>query len=345
MTVKKIATIQRFIGLSTDTKPTDSPVGSKFYEYDTKSSYVTYDGTNWTLSEEDSSSNPGFIFYGQCSSTMVDSTTTIVIPGLAGYGNDYFNNKYYMQMILNASVHGNVPERQVRKITDYVSTTGTFTTEAFGGNVSALDDMAVLHESIAQLAGPTSAINKSVGVLQIASATEDLNQLPGAKGLFIGTAQKVVLEKLILKMPTGDAGGTVTSVSVENDDVTPTTYITSVQGAVANLTSEAEISWTGYSLINVGTKINLTLNGGPHGSAYVATAITQCRAVVGGGYLAESNAASASPSASPSLSPSASVSPSESPSASPSESPSASPSLSPSASASPSLSPSASPSV
>src|SRR3972149_5906809 len=174
MTVLRETTIQRFVGLSSDSKPTSVPVGSTLFEWDTKNNYKSYDGTNWVIYDGGSSSSgSGLLLYGTTSSTMTDSTTTIVIPGLAGYGDDYFNTKFYMQMIRNASVHGNVPERQVRKITDYASLTGTFTTEAFTSNVSANDDMAVLYESIAQLAGPTSAINKSVGVLQVATATED----------------------------------------------------------------------------------------------------------------------------------------------------------------------------
>lgn len=48
MSVKFSASAQRYLGLSTDTKPTSVPVGSTFYEYDTKEEYVTYDGTNWT---------------------------------------------------------------------------------------------------------------------------------------------------------------------------------------------------------------------------------------------------------------------------------------------------------
>lgn len=45
----------KFIGASTDTKPTiashtslpEPVVGSTFYEYDTNNLYITYDGTNW----------------------------------------------------------------------------------------------------------------------------------------------------------------------------------------------------------------------------------------------------------------------------------------------------------
>ena len=47
MTVQLMTTIQRWTGLSTDTKPTSVPVGSKFFEYDTNKMFMTYDGTNW----------------------------------------------------------------------------------------------------------------------------------------------------------------------------------------------------------------------------------------------------------------------------------------------------------
>ena len=41
------ATVQEWVGLSTDTKPVGVPVGSTFHEYDTKLTYITYDGSNW----------------------------------------------------------------------------------------------------------------------------------------------------------------------------------------------------------------------------------------------------------------------------------------------------------
>ena len=36
---------------------------------------------------------------GTCDLTMSGSTTTIVCLALAGYGDDYFNNKYFMTVI------------------------------------------------------------------------------------------------------------------------------------------------------------------------------------------------------------------------------------------------------
>lgn len=48
MTVALIETLQRFIGLSTDTKPTAPPAGSRFYETDTGAEYI-YDSAAWQL--------------------------------------------------------------------------------------------------------------------------------------------------------------------------------------------------------------------------------------------------------------------------------------------------------
>ncbi len=47
MTVKKIGVYQHFLGVSTDTKPTNVGIGSTYLEYDTSELYITYDGTNW----------------------------------------------------------------------------------------------------------------------------------------------------------------------------------------------------------------------------------------------------------------------------------------------------------
>jgi len=47
MTVSLVTTVRRFAGLSADSKPTDAPIGSSYWAYDTGIMYKTYDGTNW----------------------------------------------------------------------------------------------------------------------------------------------------------------------------------------------------------------------------------------------------------------------------------------------------------
>ena len=139
--------VHYFVGLSTDTKPTETAVlGDRFFESDTRLWYI-YDGTSWSMLNEEFSLS----LYGKCSSTMTASTTELVVPTLVGYGDDFFNNKFYVQILKNANSVGNAPEIQVRKITDYVSTTGTFTVDAFGANVEASDEIVVLHESLVAL--------------------------------------------------------------------------------------------------------------------------------------------------------------------------------------------------
>ena len=47
MAVILITAVKKYVGLSTDTKPTGVPAGSTFFEYDSHELHVTYNGTNW----------------------------------------------------------------------------------------------------------------------------------------------------------------------------------------------------------------------------------------------------------------------------------------------------------
>lgn len=47
MSVVLITTVQNYIGLSTDTKPSGVPAGSTFHEKNTGIQYI-YDGTEWS---------------------------------------------------------------------------------------------------------------------------------------------------------------------------------------------------------------------------------------------------------------------------------------------------------
>ncbi len=125
-----------------------------------------------------------------------------------------------------------------------------------------------------------------VGTVQIANTTEDLNQAASTYDLFTGTTQPVILKALTIKMPTGAAGGSLTSISIQTDDATPGVIISSTLGAVANLTSEADIGWSGEMRIDVGTKIQLTIAGGAHGSEYITKITATYEATVAGGTLA-----------------------------------------------------------
>ena len=84
------------------------------------------------------------------------STTVIKITGLAGYGNDFFNNQFYIQVLANINSAAASPEKETRKITDYVSSTGTFTCDAFGAAVEVGDLCVVLHESMVAVGSDNS---------------------------------------------------------------------------------------------------------------------------------------------------------------------------------------------
>jgi hypothetical protein len=125
------------------------------------------------------------------------------------------------------------------------------------------------------------------GVVQIATTTEDLNQAASTYDLLTGTTQPVLLETLSFKMPTVDiSGGALTYITIQTDDVTPQVVFNSTDGALANLTSEAELSWTGVIRVNVGTKLQLTIAGGAAGTACSATVTAGYKAITAGGTLA-----------------------------------------------------------
>ena len=77
-----------------------------------------------------------------------NSTTIVALSALAGFTNDFFNDHFYLQVLVNFDSAGNAPESQVRKITDYVSSTGTFTCDAFSAAIGASDLCVILHESV-----------------------------------------------------------------------------------------------------------------------------------------------------------------------------------------------------
>ena len=134
----------------------------------------------------------------------------------------------------------------------------------------------------------TAAFEKLVGVLQTKATTIDLQQAAASYDLFTGTTQDVMLEKLVIRLPNVDVSddATITSITIQTDDVTPQVIIDATAGDVAKLTAEAQLAWTGAILIKVGTKIQLTIAGGAADDPTVCDVVAEFRAVAGGGYLA-----------------------------------------------------------
>lgn len=122
---------------------------------------------------------------------------------------------------------------------------------------------------------------------QIEATTIDLNQVAATYTLFTGTAASVLLEKLVFRMPNVDiSGGSLTSISIQTDDVTPEVIISSGDGVLANLTHEASLAWTGAVIIPAGTLIQLTIAGGVSGTACVCDIVVEAKSITDAGYLA-----------------------------------------------------------
>ena len=76
MTVTLIKRSERYLGLSTDSKPTGVGIGSTFWEYDTNILYVSHDGTNWTAKDIRSVILPTTFDLNQAASTYDLYTAT-----------------------------------------------------------------------------------------------------------------------------------------------------------------------------------------------------------------------------------------------------------------------------
>jgi hypothetical protein len=76
MTVALETTIKRFIGLSTDSKPTGVPNGSYFWAWDTGTLFKTYDGDNWMAYSVNSVVQPGTIDLQQAAGPYTLFTAT-----------------------------------------------------------------------------------------------------------------------------------------------------------------------------------------------------------------------------------------------------------------------------
>lgn len=123
----------------------------------------------------------GLWMFGVCEPGMADSVNTLVMTNLAGFNDDIFNNEFWVQVIHNADAPGTAPEREIRRVLNYVGATGTFTTDDFTVVVQANDLVCLFHESI------MSVEILGYGTLTLSSATvpED-NLRPEVNGYFNG---------------------------------------------------------------------------------------------------------------------------------------------------------------
>jgi len=90
------------------------------------------------------SSNP-FVFKGTV--TTATSATVFASTDLIGHGNDAFKD-WYVFVFYDTAGTGAAPQGEYQPISDYVSSTGTFTHTAFTADLALGDEVLLLHESI-----------------------------------------------------------------------------------------------------------------------------------------------------------------------------------------------------
>jgi len=178
-----------------------------------------------------------FYKVGTCDAGMGASATTIVAADLSGYGEDFFNTKYYMQVIVNANSHGAAPETQIRQITNYVTATGTFTVNAFGANVEASDKIAIIHQSLISGTNPVGT--------DIASILAVTNAIPDAGALTTMSGEVTAIKAVTDVLP--DAGalttmsGEVTAIKAVTDVLPDAGALTTMSGEVTAIKAVTDV--------------------------------------------------------------------------------------------------------
>lgn len=205
---------------------------------------------------------------------MSGSTSVITCADLADYGTDYFKNGW--KMLIIHTTDGAAPENEIKDITAYETSSGSFTTAAFSQNVEANDYIMVardeffdpktllenatyglnaLHTDIAAIGGGTYS-------QVVFPTTIDLHQAAGAHDVATcGTADVIIKEIIISPRANVSDDANITYITVETDHTTVQTFINSTQGAKANLGDESQIAWIGSVLLKVGHKITFTIGG------------------------------------------------------------------------------------
>ena len=115
-------------------------------------------------------------------------TTSIIDLTYAGYGNDFFNTGWVATCLLNADSVSNAPEGQTRDITDYDSTTGDFTTAAFGAAIGTGDKFFIYYDPLKATAASTDLTNYFPDNSAMAWILDDGGDTSG----FVGTTHSLV---------------------------------------------------------------------------------------------------------------------------------------------------------
>lgn len=211
---------------------------------------------------------------GTCDTGMSGSTTAIVCAELGGEGDDYYNSGWVMVIIKNANSVGNAPEGEFRDITDYVSSSGTFTVAAFSANAEASDEILVFRRLDRQV-GQTQIIEVSITAAANASVTT----------VATITDQPCLLKSAVIHADAAQTGD-MTTAALEGGTGQVVEFIGVGTATQANLdAADKQVSWTGAVRFAAAEVISIDLQG--TGATAVDLTITiEYEACVDGGYLA-----------------------------------------------------------
>ncbi len=106
--------------------------------------------------------NNAWSYKGRCNTSMPSSTTDVYVKALAGFGDAFFANHYYMQVTKNANSAAAAPDGEYRKVTAYTSVTGKFVVDPFSANVESTDEIVLIHEVIFSLLVSTANIDNFI---------------------------------------------------------------------------------------------------------------------------------------------------------------------------------------
>ena len=130
-------------------------------------------------------------------------------------------------------------------------------------------DVHALQDTVTTLRGYVIDLQELIqgyayGRTKVATTTEDLNQAAASYTLFTGTTADVVLQSLTLRNANVDCSddATITGISIQTDDGTPAIFLSQADGAIANLTAEAQLTYFGPVYIKLGSIVKMTIYGG-----------------------------------------------------------------------------------
>jgi hypothetical protein len=130
------------------------------------------------------------------------------------------------------------------------------------------------------------AFTRAAGNPQVKVGTIDLNQAAASYDLATGTTQDVEIERFWIRMSGGAGAGALTSISIQTNDTTAQVFISSANGAVANLADQNQLAFVGSIMLKTGKKVQLTIAGGATGAARACDYGFTYRALASGGLLA-----------------------------------------------------------